>query len=307
MKRSIAMLTVTLLLLPTVAARAEFKVTCESFGHDHHYCPVDTSGGVVLDHQLSHAGCWQNDTWGYDSKGVWVSNGCQAEFVVGQRSQSRGTSSGASHSDGKSGDKAGAIIGGLLAAGVIAAIASKADDSHDHGSGGSSRSSWSSDGRLVTCESYGGRYQYCSAGWSQHVELHRQLSRDACNYNRTWGYDRNGIWVSGNCRAEFMIDGHNDNWGWSQASSSNRGLTLYRDLNYTGRSEVFSRDAGSLTGSSIGNDQATSARVSRGCRARLYQHENFQGNHTEISGGLPDLRGSRVGDDSISSIQVRCN
>ena len=89
MRRSIAILTVTLLLVPAVSARAEFNVTCKSHGHDHNYCPVDTSGGVHLDHQLSHAGCWQGDTWGYDSKGIWVSNGCQAEFAVGERGQTK--------------------------------------------------------------------------------------------------------------------------------------------------------------------------------------------------------------------------
>lgn len=298
MKHSIVLFTVTLLLVPTAPAQAEFKVTCESHGHDHHYCPVDTTGGVELDHQLSHAGCWQNDTWGYDSKGIWVSNGCQAEFVVGAR---EGDSNQAQFSGEKNGGgKAGAILAGLLAAGVIAAVASDHDDSDDQSS------DQRSGGRLVTCESHNYRYQYCSVGWSQHVELHRQLSQDACRYNRTWGYDRNGIWVSDNCRAEFMIDGHSSDWGWG-GGSSGRGLTLYRDLDYTGRSELFTDDRSSLQGSKIGNDEATSARLSPGCRARLYQHENFQGSYTEISGGIPDLRGSRAGDDAISSVQVRCN
>ena len=31
----------------------------------------------------------------------------------------------------------------------------------------------------------------------------RQLSRAACIQGRTWGYGRNGIWVSDGCRAEF--------------------------------------------------------------------------------------------------------
>lgn len=305
MRRPVAMLTLALLLVPTVGARAEFKVTCESHGHDHHYCPVDTSGGVVLDHQLSHAGCWHGDTWGYDSKGIWVSNGCQAEFKVGTSDQGRPADSGQQADRTKGGDKAGAIIGGLLAAGVIAAIAANQNDSDDRSSYQGSSAYQGSNGRLVTCESYNGRYQYCNVGWSQHVELHRQLSRNPCNYNRTWGYDRNGVWVSNNCRAEFMIDGHADSWGWSD--NNRRGLTLYRDVNYNGRSELFTTNSSSLQGSSIGNDEASSARLSPGCRARLFQHENFQGSYIEVSGGVPDLRASRVGNDSISSVQVRCN
>lgn len=300
MRHSIAVLALTLLLVPTVATPAEFKVICESTGHDHHYCPVDTSEGVTLDHQLSHAGCWQGDTWGYDRKGIWVSNGCQAEFVVGTSDQSQSAAPTQRSGEQKGGGKAGAIIGGLLAAGVIAAIAANQADSNDGGDVQGIQA------RLVTCESYNNRHQYCSVGWAQHVELHRQLSRDPCHYNRTWGYDRNGIWVSNNCRAEFMIDGHDDSWGWEE-SHNNRGLTLYRDPHYSGRSELFTGDRRSLGGTQIGNDEATSARVSRGCRARLFEHDDFQGNYTEVSGGLPDLRGSRVGDDSISSVQVRCN
>lgn len=300
MKRSIALLTMVLALAPTISARAQFKVICESEGHDHHYCPVDTSQGVVLDHQLSHAGCWQSDTWGFDRKGIWVSNGCKAEFLVGSASDESAAGIDA-QADGqkKGGGKAGAIIGGLLAAGVVAAIASNQHDSDDHDEG------QAAPGRLVTCESYNNQNRYCSVGWAQHVELHRQLSGDACRYNRTWGYDRNGIWVSNNCRAEFMIDGHANEWGWEEPTQ--RGLTLYRDPHYKGRNEVFTGDRGSLRSTQIGNDEATSARVSRGCRARLFEHDNYQGRYTEISGGIPDLRGSRVGDDAISSVQVRCN
>ena len=34
------------------------------------------------------------------------------------------------------------------------------------------------------------------------VQLVRQLSRAACIQGRSWGYGRNGIWVSDGCRAE---------------------------------------------------------------------------------------------------------
>ncbi len=303
MRSALTMLTATLLLLPTAGARAQFKVTCESYGHDHHYCPVDTSGGVELDHQLSHAGCWRGDTWGYDSKGIWVSNGCSAEFTVGSEARDLDSSTKQPTQQKKGGDKAGAIIGGLLAAGVVAAIVANQDDSHD--SAQSQGYSQGQNGRLVTCQSHNGQYQYCNVGWAQHVELHRQLSGNPCNYNRTWGYDRNGIWVSNNCRAEFMIDGHDNSWGWED--NNRRGVTLYRDVDYRGRSELISKNVSSLQGSSIGNDQASSARVSPGCRARLYQHEDFQGSYIEISGGVRDLRGSRIGNDTVTSVQLRCN
>jgi len=64
--------------------RREFNVTCESdYGHTHN-CSVDTRGGVRITRQLSRATCTFNRTWGYDSRGIWVRDGCRAEFVVGR-------------------------------------------------------------------------------------------------------------------------------------------------------------------------------------------------------------------------------
>lgn len=84
------------------------------------------------------------------------------------------------------------------------------------------------------------------------------------------------------------------------------GVTLYRDLSFGGRKETFYRDVPDLRGSFVGDDQATSVRVDRGCRARLYQHPGYRGGYTEVLGDEPDLRRSRVGDDGTSSLQVRC-
>jgi hypothetical protein len=38
-----------------------------------------------------------------------------------------------------------------------------------------------------------------------HAELVRQRSRNSCRFNKTWGYDRRGVWVSKGCRADFAI------------------------------------------------------------------------------------------------------
>src|SRR5574338_678725 len=57
------------------------SIRCES-DDDRKYCPVDTRGGVRLSRQLSSAACTPGSTWGYDNGGVWVSNGCRADFDV---------------------------------------------------------------------------------------------------------------------------------------------------------------------------------------------------------------------------------
>lgn len=59
--------------------------------------------------------------------------------------------------------------------------------------------------RTLVCESNGGQRSYCRADASFGVQLTRQLSRTDCVLNRNWGSDRNGVWVSDGCRAEFAL------------------------------------------------------------------------------------------------------
>ncbi|MGF1488638.1 MAG: DUF3011 domain-containing protein [Prochloraceae cyanobacterium] len=61
--------------------------------------------------------------------------------------------------------------------------------------------------RSITCESQNGRYKFCPVDTRGGVELRRQLSNASCNFNRSWGYDRRGIWVDRGCRARFVIQG----------------------------------------------------------------------------------------------------
>jgi len=56
-------------------------LVCES-GSGKHRCPIDTSYGVSLSRQLSKHSCAMGRDWGYDENGVWVANGCRAEFTV---------------------------------------------------------------------------------------------------------------------------------------------------------------------------------------------------------------------------------
>jgi hypothetical protein len=37
------------------------------------------------------------------------------------------------------------------------------------------------------------------------MSLTREISRGKCVINQTWGTDRNGVWVSNGCRAEFAV------------------------------------------------------------------------------------------------------
>jgi hypothetical protein len=59
-------------------------ILCESPKGRHKYCPTNGYGRIRLERQLSDAPCREYDTWGSDGdgRGVWVSNGCRAEFSV---------------------------------------------------------------------------------------------------------------------------------------------------------------------------------------------------------------------------------
>ena len=59
------------------------NIRCESQDRRTRHCDADTRGGVRLGRQLSKAPCVQGRNWGYDRRGIWVSEGCRAEFIVG--------------------------------------------------------------------------------------------------------------------------------------------------------------------------------------------------------------------------------
>lgn len=59
----------------------------------------------------------------------------------------------------------------------------------------------------IVCESKHKHYQRCPAEIRGPVRLVNQLSDAPCIQGRTWGYDRNSIWVDKGCRAEFETGG----------------------------------------------------------------------------------------------------
>jgi hypothetical protein len=80
---------------------------------------------------------------------------------------------------------------------------------------------------LVRCESQDERTRYCAADIRGDVRLVNQLSRSNCIEGRSWGWDRQGIWVSGGCRAEFEIDqGRNDRYDDRYGSDYGRGRVI---------------------------------------------------------------------------------
>ncbi|MGH7804905.1 MAG: DUF3011 domain-containing protein [Candidatus Binatia bacterium] len=78
------------LLFPATDALAQRRdgghrsIRCESEAERHAYCRTGTHGRVELRKRLSKAPCIEYETWGADrdGSGIWVRNGCRAEFAV---------------------------------------------------------------------------------------------------------------------------------------------------------------------------------------------------------------------------------
>ena len=145
-----------------VRGRLDQLVLCESQDGRRRRCAANTRGGVELRRRISRSDCEFGRDWGYDNNGVWVTNGCRAEFAVASWDRRR----------------------------IERPRGSAADPV----------------GRIVLCESQDGRRNYCRANTQSGVQLYRQLSDSDCVRNRTWGYDRGGIWVTEGCRAEFEVN-----------------------------------------------------------------------------------------------------
>ena len=63
--------------------RAAVTISCASKVGERQECAADTSRGVVLARSYGDAACLLGKTWGYDNNGVWVADGCSADFLVG--------------------------------------------------------------------------------------------------------------------------------------------------------------------------------------------------------------------------------
>ena len=83
------------------------QVRCESINSRTNYCRAAYGGQVRITRQLSHSPCIEGRSWGSDSRGVWVSNGCRAEFAISSRYDYRRSDSYGRNGDYRSGRDGG--------------------------------------------------------------------------------------------------------------------------------------------------------------------------------------------------------
>jgi len=70
-------------LAQPVAAVPAATVRCASPNYQYEFCPVPTGNRVMLQRQRSRSACRPGETWGFNPHGVWVTQGCAADFLVG--------------------------------------------------------------------------------------------------------------------------------------------------------------------------------------------------------------------------------
>ncbi len=136
-------------------------VRCESWQFQPARCGMDTRGGASLQRVI--AGDCRPGNWGFDRNGVWVINGCRADFVSGNGGGWGGNNSG------------------------------------NNGGG------WgNNNGQIIECSSWQYKPARCNVRVQSNVQIDRVLGGE-CVLNRSWGWDRNGIWVNNGCRARFRV------------------------------------------------------------------------------------------------------
>lgn len=228
-------------LAVTLPLMADQRIRCESKG-GRRVCRADNIGRVVLVNQRSMAACTEGETWGYTRDAIWVDSGCRADFQVITR-RDHDDDDGGGRGDrrdwdadrDRDRDRGDRLIcessGGRrfcaadTSLGVrIARTFGDRECVEGRSWGYGERGVWVDHGcraefilggerehrrpertDVVRCESKGNHRQFCHVEALVRVELKKQLSLSDCKYGETWGYDRDGIWVSNGCRADFIV------------------------------------------------------------------------------------------------------
>ncbi len=164
-------------------------IRCESRDNRTERCAVG-GGDIRLVRQLSGNACVRGRNWGTDSRGIWVSGGCRAEFSVTGYNDYDDDRYGYDDDDDRYGSGYGNGYG----------------NGHAYGNGYDNNSE-----ATFRCESSNGRTERCAS--SGRAEFIRQLSNTPCVRGQSWGTDSRGVWVSNGCRGLFRTDGYGNGYG----------------------------------------------------------------------------------------------
>jgi hypothetical protein len=222
---------------------SEQRIRCESNDGREQFCPAQIGGGVRLARTLSRAPCVQGDTWRWDARGIYVRNGCRAEFEF-RTSDGWGGGGGwdggsryteivcASRGSGENFCNApndgrvrlvreqgsGSCVEGQswraepqgirVRYGCVGRFGYFRPSGNDWSGGGGGWGPPPSGPFEVRCESRSHRWAVCPVDIDGPVDVRRQDSHAPCVRGYTWGtISREAIWVSDGCRARFTVNG----------------------------------------------------------------------------------------------------
>lgn len=204
---------------------------CESTDGGRVHCAMDSASGVQMVRQLSSHSCIRGSDWDVDRNGVWVVDGCRAEFRAMRPDDDGGGEDAAPRQvrmvircESRGGRESCPVMLGDASVRLLRQTSSW--PCREGSTWGVRRNEvWVSRGcagefeigaqdgsgfvqapHLITCESRHHRRQQCGVSIERGARLHRQLSGTPCDEGRSWGWDAGGVWVDGGCRAEFQVE-----------------------------------------------------------------------------------------------------
>ncbi len=263
-------------------------IRCESKGNRRAFCPADTRNGINFLRQISRTSCDYN--WGYDERGIWVDNGCRAEFSS-NRDWSQPDSYGnvfvcESRNFQRNYCRAALNQRSVILIRQISKSSCQNNWGYDRGGvwvTNGCRAEFGLEDRFdrnrneITCSSVNGQFRMCRVDTRGGVEFVRQLSRSSCNYN--WGYDQQGIWVANGCRARFRVTpinnyGNNGQYRPKKVSCSSKAYKrrFCKIPNHNGVELIKQRSRSSCQGNWGFNENQIW--VTNGCRATFAVYEN---------------------------------
>lgn len=205
-------------------------IRCESNDGRSRECAVGYARDARLLRQLSRGACVEGETWGVTRRSIWVTGGCRGEFLIDDRGRDRhwdGNVGGDEYIRCESDDgrwnrcdvhTPGRVeIVRQLSRSPCVRGQSWGTDGRGIWVNGGCRAEFRVEGRRgydrpassrFTCESSNGAQRFCPAHSRGDVRLVRQISRSPCIEGRSWGRERNGVWVGQGCRAEFEVAGY---------------------------------------------------------------------------------------------------
>ena len=223
---------VVVCLIVSPSASAEQIIRCRSNDYQYNHCPTREHGPIRLTQQISKSACIEGRTWGYDRRGVWVDQGCDAKFRVVTRRRDRGSRGNrrgknlVCRSDDFAYNHCRADAIGRGSKVRLAKQISKARCIQNKTWGTDKRGIWVDQGceaefeilprrndrvaggkDTLRCSSKNYSYGHCRADTRNGVRLLKKLSKVRCVENETWGTDQRGVWVDQGCSAEFQL-GH---------------------------------------------------------------------------------------------------